>query len=262
MARATRRARTSKTKTRRVVSDKANLRVGIMAIFKNEAMGIREWIEHYVWQGVHNILLINNRSTDNWRDKINGLEQYVTIKNGPKKHAQKHYYNMLGPQWCKDNSIDILIIADLDEYLFCKNGKTVKENLQDVFSKANRPSELRVNWTMFGSSGHSNQPESIRKSFTMKKHGIDKHTKSIVWVKDIKKGGLKLHCHLIRGKSVKRPSIFQLNHYAIQSKEFFRKVKMSRGDAATHKFQNIRDWDYFNKYDFKDEKDTTLKDML
>ena len=40
------------------------MKVGLMAIFKNESMGIREWINHYQWQGVDNILLINNDSTD------------------------------------------------------------------------------------------------------------------------------------------------------------------------------------------------------
>ena len=233
-----------------------------MAIFKNESMGIREWIEHYVWQGVDKILLINNNSTDNWKAEIKGLEHHLTIKNAVKKHAQKYYYNKLGQPWCKENNIDILIVLDLDEYMFCKNKKNLKENLQEIFSKANRPSEIRVNWTMFGSSGHSKQPESIRKSFTMKKNGIDKNIKSIIWVKDLNKDGLRIHCHSIKGKTIKLPSIFKLNHYVIQSKEFFKKVKMSRGDAATPTPEHIRDWSYFKRYDFKDRKDIQLKELL
>jgi hypothetical protein len=181
MAMATRKIKTHeisrKGQTRRVLPSKTNLRVGLMAIFKNESMGIREWIEHYVWQGVDKILLINNNSTDNWKAEIKGLEQHLTLKNGLKKHAQKHYYNKFGQPWCKEHNIDILIVLDLDEYMFCKNKKNLKENLQEIFSKANRPSEIRVNWTMFGSSGHSKQPESIRKLFTMKKNVIDKNIK-------------------------------------------------------------------------------------
>jgi hypothetical protein len=266
MAMATRKVKMHETsrkrQTRRVLSNKTNLRVGLMAIFKNESMGIREWIEHYVWQGVDKILLINNNSTDNWKAEIKGLEQHLTLKNGLKKHAQKYYYNKLGQPWCKEHNIDILIVLDLDEYMFCKNKKNLKENLQDIFSKANRPSEIRVNWTMFGSSGHSKQPESIRKSFTMKKNGIDKNIKSIIWVKDLNKDGFRIHCHSIKGKSIKLPSIFKLNHYAIQSKEFFKKVKMSRGDASNPKTEHIRDWAYFKRYDFKDRKDIQLKELL
>ena len=71
MAMATRKVKMHETsrkgQTRRVLPNKANLRVGLMAIFKNESMGIREWIEHYVWQGVDKILLINNNSTDYWK---------------------------------------------------------------------------------------------------------------------------------------------------------------------------------------------------
>jgi hypothetical protein len=238
------------------------MKVGVMAIFKNESMGIREWINHYQWQGVDEILLINNDSTDDWKDKIKGLESYLTIKEGKKKFAQKYYYNKFGPPWCKEHDIDVLIIVDLDEYLFCKNKKNLKENLEDIFSKPNHPSEIRINWTMFGSSGYLKQPKSIRKSFTMKKNGIHKNTKAIIWVKDLNKNGLNLHCHSVKGKSVKMPFLFKLNHYAIQSKEFFKKVKMTRGDAHQIKTNHTRDLTYFKNYDHKDRQDVQLKELV
>jgi len=51
-------------------------------------MGIHEWIEHYQWQGIDEILLINNDSTDDWKDKIKGLN-HVTIKTGLKQFVLK-----------------------------------------------------------------------------------------------------------------------------------------------------------------------------
>lgn len=235
------------------------MKVGVMAIFKNESMGIREWIDHYQWQGIDEILLINNDSTDDWKEKIKGVD-HLTIKEGKKKFAQKYYYNKFGPPWCKKNNIDVLIVVDLDEYLFCKNKKNIKENVEDIFSKPDHPSEILVNWTMFGSSGYVKQPKSIRKSFTMKKNGINKNTKSIIWVKDLIE--LTIHKHSVKGKTVKMPSIFKLNHYAIQSKEFFKKVKMTRGDVSTIKYNHVRDLTYFKNYDFKDREDIQLKKMV
>ena len=58
------------------------------------------------------------------------------------------------------------------------------------------------------------------------------------------------------------PVIFKLNHYAIQSKEFFKKVKMTRGAADTIKHNHVRDLNYFKRYDFKDRQDVQLKELV
>ena len=59
------------------------MKLALMAMFKNEAMGIREWVEHYVWQGVDTILLLDNNSTDDWRSKIRDFHEMedTTLKN-------------------------------------------------------------------------------------------------------------------------------------------------------------------------------------
>ena len=40
-----------------------------------------------------------------------------------------------------------------------------------------------------------------------------------------------------------------LNHYAIQSLELFRAVKMTRGDVNHVDYASLRDLDYFRRYD-------------
>ena len=37
---------------------------------------------------------------------------------------------------------------------------------------------------------------------------------------------------------------------------------MTRGDVSALHLNSIRDWNYFKNYDFKDQKDTQLKDLL
>jgi hypothetical protein len=57
--------------------------------------------------------------------------------------------------------------------------------------------------------------------------------------------------------------LIKLNHYPIQSLEFFQKVKMTRGSANVAKHDKIRDMDYFKRYDSgTDFKDDTLKNLI
>ena len=40
-------------------------KISLLAIFKNETMGLKLWIDHYIKQGVEKFYLIDNDSTDN-----------------------------------------------------------------------------------------------------------------------------------------------------------------------------------------------------
>jgi hypothetical protein len=37
----------------------------VVAIFKNETTNLKEWIDHYIWQGASHIYLCDHESTDN-----------------------------------------------------------------------------------------------------------------------------------------------------------------------------------------------------
>jgi hypothetical protein len=238
-----------------------NLKFAVMGIFKNEEIVIREWIEHYQWQGVDEILLLNNGSTDNWKDKIHGLN-HVTIIDAPKQGVQNENYNTIGMPWLKENKVDVVAILDLDEFMFGTDGKKLKEHVIKIFSAPNRPSKFVCNWTMFGSSGLNNQPESIRKSFTWKKRNIndnENNVKGVIWLNDILDNGIDLHNSKVSGRTDKCPSGIQLNHYAIQSKEYFEKVKMSRGNATRP--NNPRNWNYFKAYNHRNQENTQLKQL-
>jgi hypothetical protein len=65
---------------------------------------------------------------------------------------------------------------------------------------------------------------------------------------------------VIATENILKTSCLHLNHYRIQSWDFFRKVKMTRGDVF-QKNENsaVRDKKYFKKMDFNDMVDTELK---
>jgi len=241
----------------------------IMAIFKNEKMAIREWVDHYKWQGADYILLLDNNSTDGGADLVKDIEG-VTILPAPAMNSQEPTYNAVGLPWLREKNIDILMIVDLDEFVFSTDGRPLKEAATEFFASDAGLSMCTMRWTMFGARGgegaeadiFEKQPQSIRKSFVWRKDALDKNTKAIMLLKDVKDGGLFMHASDVTGRSTECPANIQLNHYAIQSKEFFGNVKMTRGDATTATSNSIRNWDYFKRYDFHDRKETLLKDML
>ncbi len=244
----------------------AALKFGLMAIFKNESMGIREWVEHYLWQGVDTILLLDNNSTDDWKSKIQDYLDggKVTVLPAPAKHAQNEHYNNIGMPWFKERKVDVLAILDLDEFMFCKDGKILRQYVEEIFGTPTRPSRIYCKWTMFGSSGLDRQPASVRKSFIWRKKDKSEvpNIKSISWIADIKDKGANLHQSYVTGRVEECPETIQLNHYAIQSKQYFEEVKMTRGAADSALHENVRTWEYFKRYDFHEEEDTKLKDLV
>ena len=90
-------------------------------------------------------------------------------------------------------------------------------------------------------------------------------TKFIKSLKNIHIGSTK-HCIKIiypfnlNEKSL-NDSPLHLNHYAIQSYNWFMNVKKKRGDVSNKNRNNNRNHQYFKNYDFNDILDTELSDL-
>lgn len=225
----------------------------VLGIFKNEAMGIREWVEHYKAQGVQRIFLLNDGSTDAWRTQI-GDDPCVVVKDAPERHAQSIHYNSMLPAireytWC--------LVVDMDEFVYGR--KRDERLLEFVLAQPANVGQVSLPWKLFGSSGHTTQPPSIRKGFLWRKKDFDSNVKSLVRTANVRR--LNLHTHATSGRTITETERLALNHYAIQSKEFFEKVKMARGDANAPQSEHVRNWAYFARYDHKGVLDTELADM-
>ncbi|WP_187431732.1 hypothetical protein ROLI_045890 (plasmid) [Roseobacter fucihabitans] len=238
-------------------SYKGNL--AVLAIMKNEESGLREWIDHHLDQGAGKIFLIDNGSTDGSR-KIaesfveGGRVEYIYL---PKKwHQLEHYWEVI-ERFNIRQDFEWLLTADIDEFWFCKDGSKISDRLSDFIGT----DVIYTNWSVFGSNGLDRQPESVRKSFVMRHPQLGPHqmTKWICRTSALKTFS-QLHIHKIKdacsSKTISENEIFQLNHYQIQSREFFEKVKMRRGDAVNSIHDDTRDWDYFESVD----KDCDLED--
>jgi hypothetical protein len=233
--------------------------LSILAIFKNETMNLKEWIEHYLWQGVEHFYLIDNGSDDN---PIQVLEPY--IKMGliscyylPQKWKQLEYYRAVFQQIKNNKETYWLCITDLDEFWYSTEGTLSKRLLQ--YEKFDA---IHSNWLMFGSNGLINHPTSIRKSLTKRENQLHTLTKYIIKVNNVNAFDFDIHNCYIKN-TITENNLIRLNHYPIQSVEFFQKVKMTRGACDSKIYENIRDMKYFHDYDANAHTiDTRLADML
>jgi hypothetical protein len=246
--------------------------LSVIAIFKNEKMAINEWLDHYISEGVEHFYLIDNDSDDNY--KIN--EKYynkIDIVFDKIKHEQQYLYNFHFLDRSKNES-EWVIIVDLDEFLYAKEGTIYDylKSLPDIIEQVSIP------WKIFGSSGFIHQPDSIVNNFIYRCKNEGKiEVKSIIRTKYLIK--YNMHNSIVKSnnrfyidryyvndhylnvdENLINQSILQLNHYIIQSFEYFRKIKMTRGAADTIKHNNIRDIHYFNEKDkYSDIIDNELR---
>lgn len=237
--------------------------LGLLVTAKNEGMVLKEFLEHYFWQGVEQIYFIDNGSTDDTKEVIAPYiqERKVQYFYLPDRHQQeKHYnevYNSVARKECK-----WLIICDVDEYIY---NRKKGSNLKDYVSSLDydKVSSIMLKWKMFGSSNFDKQPKEIRKSFLYRKQDLDDNIKTIINTKFINL--LQIHTHKSNDPTaikVYLPEQLALNHYAIMSKEYFEKIKMTRGAADVIQHENVRHWDYFARYDHKEVYDDELANLL
>jgi len=246
-----------------------NYNLCIMAIFKNETMNLRMWLEHYLWQGVDHFYLIDNGSTD---DPLNILYEYidkgiVTYYYRAEKHQQVQHY-----RWVFDNEnlkkkTKWLCICDLDEFFF---GTSVKLSsvLNDDFDSYD---VIYTNSFFYGSDNLIEHPKDIRSFILHREDDVQNGIKYIFKPTSITDSSeIWIHWIVIpdtlqkkQMNEITQNNKIRLNHYRIQSLEYFQNVKMTRGDVSVESNENIRDLKYFKYYtEIATIKDDTLKQLV
>jgi hypothetical protein len=246
----------------------AKYKLAIGAIFKNESHIFNEWLEHYINQGVEKFYLIDNGSTDEYMKEIQRFMDKITLFRDEKQHAQNDHYNRYVLPLCRKQEAEWLLVCDLDEFIYArKSFKTITEYLQNL---PDHVSAVRIPWKMFGSNGYKDQPKRVVRSFLKREYFNNKpfkanNYKSIARTSEIFFIGM--HGMQVKNGIYIDPSnrplnfldpvslteedldkfFLHCNHYAIQSYNWFMKVKATRGDAGYVK--NCRDENYFRAYD-------------
>lgn len=257
--------------------------LSVGAMFKNEGHILKEWIDHYRTRGVDHFYLINDNSTDNYMsilqpfvdaDLMTLFSAADDASDGLKGRQTRCYQQFFTPIL---TSTRWLAILDLDEFLYSPSTL----NLSDVFRKHDQTvSQIEVNWVWFGSNGHVKQPESVINGFTMRApYDLQKMSpcpdnihrlngshgpKCIFQTAMLKSFGI--HNHDVHGPTVNRSyrddpvnPLLLINHYAVQSVEFWQTIKATRGDVNRHFSRDARNLDYFNCWDINDIPDHRLR---
>jgi hypothetical protein len=254
----------------------------LLTMFKNESHIMQEFITHYLKQGVDHFIMIDNGSNDNYLEVLTPYISYINLIIDTEKHEQVKCYNKQ-KDLCK--KYDWVIVCDMDEFIYArKNFKTIKQYLCTLDDSV---SQVLIPWKIFGSNGYNtinqSQPESVVQNFTKrinynKSHGFqgvieqngNKYslTKSIVKAKYLIE--FKVHSHVTNNivissdhnkdfieentfskidETILENSYLHLNHYVIQSFEWFMKIKATRGAADSKNNEHVRNESYFYVFD-------------
>lgn len=164
-------------------------RLAVCAIFQDEALYLKEWIEFHRLVGVDHFYLYNHRSRDNYQEVLKPyiLSGLVELFNKPKVANRVKIFNRLQCKCyneCLAQARGIskwVAFIDIDEYLF----PTRASSLPDVLKQYENFGGVCVNWRIFGTSHLQKAPKEqlLIESFTLcttKNFSANRYVKSIV----------------------------------------------------------------------------------
>jgi hypothetical protein len=238
----------------------------LCAIFKNESHVLDEWIQHYLIRGVDHIYLVNDHSTDEYTHIVDKYKDRVTLFHNDIVTKEVGKQTMIYNKYFKPVLYNATwaMILDLDEFLYSPQSIDIK----NILSAYDNYNQLKVDWLHFGSNGHIQQPPSVVQGFT-KRSKFD-ITTELYSHKTLFKPQyllcLGIHFHTVNGPTfhfayndTNVPPLV-INHYNVQSREFYLNVKGRRGDINNW-FDHIkreRDIGLFQQYDINEVEDLRL----
>lgn len=138
------------------------MEIALCAIAKNENKYIKEWVEYYKNIGVDKIFLYDNNDIDGecFEDIIfdyinDGYVEVINVR-GIEKHFRNSKVRLLQERCYEEcylknkSTYDWFLFFDIDEFLFLKTEKNIKEFL--LLDKFKGVSTILVNWLNYGDS--------------------------------------------------------------------------------------------------------------
>jgi len=235
--------------------------LALVAIFRDEAPYLKEWIEFYRSIGVEHFYLHNHLSTDNFAEilkpyidagivDLNNITTEANDLSTWNKIQTEAYFSTITD--VKD-FVEWLVIVDTDEFLFPIKEKSLAKALKNYDQYAS----LSINWRIFGSSNIKSIPSNklLIETLTKKGSAPDSHVKTIVkprYVKSInnphfprlKKGYAQVNekFEYFHGPFLPKESreFFRINHYWSRDLDFFYSRKISRVHVIDHQIDGLQ----------------------
>lgn len=225
--------------------------VSICAIFKDEGIYLKEWLEYHMMIGIEHFYLYNNFSSDNYLEVLKPYidARIVTLREWPVNQGQLSAYKDCYEK--SKNESQWIGFIDIDEFICPYKTEDIKLWLKnfEIF-----PSII-LYWKMFGASGKIQRekelvleefylayekPLNIGKAFfntafLLKKHNVH----SIISEMNILGMKIKLYSWNEHKKylqynihrKAKNNFTIQLNHYYTKTYKEYVEKKIKRGDV-------------------------------
>ncbi len=147
----------------------------IVAIVKNEAFYLREWIAYYrvVCDNDIHFYIYDNGSTDNTKKTIEDYIKEGFITYIPYEGIEKQLpaYNDSIKKYKDD--VRYMAFVDVDEFIVTKTEENLTNHICKILTN-NYAGGLGINWKLFGSSGYKMRQEGIVTE-TFLRHGNEAH---------------------------------------------------------------------------------------
>ncbi len=275
---------------------RATSTLGVLAIFQNEAHAMREWVAHYRAEGVSQFVLIDNGSTDDGAEIARSLSTGdITVVSFPGQFlpnkAFRAHYGKLRTEW--------MLVADLDDFAFHADPtKTIPDYLDSITESG--CSAVILPQTQFG-TWFNRHPSTIIKGNRMREPSGRRNAtiRTISRISELCDASSSVHAKHARVKGSTCTSRaepwgepysgtmcgasrqneewlvhdgmvpsseeqLRMNHYPLQSWEYFKRIKMRRGAGhdnhvrASPWFKETRNQAYFDRLNARQERDEAL----
>lgn len=134
--------------------------LAIVAIIKNEAPYINEWIEYHRALGIKKFYLYDNESTDETKELLKPYieKNEVVYKWFPGKTMQTSAYNHAVQN--HKNETRYMAFIDADEFMISSQFDAKAEDIiKSIQAKRPYSAGIGVTWLIYGSSGHLTKPD-------------------------------------------------------------------------------------------------------
>jgi len=137
-----------------------------VTIIKNNETILKEWIEHYLAEGVDHIYLVDDNTTDDTYKLVGNYQEYVTIikkQNSKLPNIDGKLINNLYLNILKETT-EWVIFVGIQEYMFSRGRRYFQ--VYDILKRLdNNVEKIWIPCIHFGSNNYIEQPSEIKKSF-------------------------------------------------------------------------------------------------
>ena len=126
--------------------------LAVVAIMKNEAPYVKEWLDYHLAAGVDHFYIYDNESPDNFKEVLQpyidaGIVTYIFYP-GTGRQVEAYMEAFKTHRFfCR-----YMAFIDADEFIFPQNNKSIVEVADEFFNTEENLGGIEINWMLYGSN--------------------------------------------------------------------------------------------------------------